>query len=242
MPQQDFLGLWTVRRTSGTPFGVGTEIDIGESGENLTATVNGQAHSITYLSDAKLVQIDGIEGMESLMLAVFRDPPTGYRAVYGGGLSIARNSSARIVVCAAETDPTTLAPEAFKENSEVPSKWFKVVTTSGTQFGVGSSVELQPVAGAESGTLTITNALDELALALEIRQVDGTTGTFKGTNPEAIVKGDTTIPLSVQFSVVQLDEQNPPRIFGIQVVGDPENSGVWGGDEEDPPDGDIYPK
>ena len=241
MPQDDFIGTWTVSRTSGTPFGIGAEFDIEKVDDKLKADLNGQALTISYEEITNVVTIDGIEGMESLMLAVYKDPSTGYRAIYGGGLSISRNAQERLVTCAAETDSIALPPDEFQANSEVTSQWFNVSTTSGTQFGVGSTVELQPNPSNPSGLLLIRNALGQPALELEIQPVARAETTFKGTHPDAVVEGGSeTVSLSVQFSLIQLDETGPTRIFGIQVVDDPENSGVWGGDEEDPPGGQSY--
>ncbi len=242
MPQEDFIGLWTVSRTSGTPFGIGAEFNIEEADDTLTAGLNGQALTITYDAVTNVVTLDGIEGMETLKLAVYKDPSTGYRAIYGGGVSITKNEQERLVTCAAETDPISLPPEEFQADSEVTSQWFKVSTTSGTQFGVGSTVELKPNDPSNpNGLLLIKNVLGQPALELEIQPVALAETTFKGTHPDAVVEGGSkTVSLSVQFSLIQLDKDGPTRIFGIQVVDDPENSGVWGGDEEDPPSGLSY--
>ena len=243
MPRQDFNGNWTVSHTSGTPFGIGAEIDITETG----ASLDGKDLVIVYDKANDVVLISGIDGMQTLVLAVFKDRASegemvGYRAIYGGGLSNAQSDDGapRLVTCAAQTDPTGLTLDEFRTDTEVPTKTFTITTTSGTQFGVASNVSLQAGEDQGTGNLTITNALDQPALDLEIRQINGTDATFKGTDPETVV-GETP-RLSVQISLVQLPEDGASRIFGIEVVGDPENSGVWGGDEDDPPDSNEYHK
>lgn len=229
MSERDFFGTWTVSLTAGTPFGAKTRITITE-GDPTSITfdppVSGGDLEMSYVDALDMLQVQGIEGIDSsLFLAVYLDPEVAYRSVYG----VATVGSA-LVTFAAAANETLLVSSTPSTGSPVSMPaTFIVRSASGCEFGLASRFDFRfdlRSVGEEVG-LTIVDVIGRVLLPPALSWVSPTTLRGLGTVTEE------KIPMALQCSFVELGGRK--RCFGISVVGDPENSGVWGADEEEPP-------
>ncbi len=226
MPELDFIGTWAVSLTSGTPFGVDTQITISEDPNSITFVPSASRGALEMQYDQALdmLRIDGISGLDSsLYLAVYRDPEVAYRALYG----VAMIGDALVTFGAAADQTPTTSSSGSTGSPVVPAPAYIVRSASGSQFGLGSRLEF--VSEEEGANLTIVDIIGRRLLAPGLGWVGPT--TLQGL--ELVNVQGRPVPLGLQCSFVEIDGRKV--CFGLSVAGDPENSGVWGADEEEPP-------
>ncbi|MEM7051940.1 MAG: hypothetical protein AAF604_19895 [Acidobacteriota bacterium] len=237
MAEQDFLGVWRVWLTAGIPFGLGTEITIDSQNGVLSVTTEpevGEGLQITYWESDDQMRITGLPMTPELVLAHYRDPdPTiDYRALYGAALMEATDlKQSRLALCyadhVADTTTSTSGERQAPTNPWGNDQIWKVQASSGSQFGIGSTVTL----GEGNSVLSISNVFGEAIPPVPTMQYVAESGALRGELP-----ANEHPRIVVQCSIADFDGDQ--RIFGVGVIGDPEASGVWGGDEEDPPQGE----
>lgn len=241
MALEDFYGPWSVYLTSKTPFGFGTPIMVGVDDKNRPVVwLDGQAYETAYDDEADQLSVTGIKGIDQLVMAHYADPDESesYVALYGVGLltdsgipgKLAVFTAVSLAESAADAVPRSAA--SGRTASSVSGKYL-ISSTSGSQFGAGSVIELDADASSPDGAsaLTITNVFQS-----QIPSPDSLYPTGSGNALVGMVEDEDVPRTVVQCSFVELGGLN--RIFGLGVVGDPENSGTWGGDEEEDPGGE----
>ncbi|MEM1179512.1 MAG: hypothetical protein AAGM22_14285 [Acidobacteriota bacterium] len=231
MQLANFVGTWNVQLTAGTPFGYGTTIDIQDNEGTPTVAfdppVPSSELSATFVPEEDALEIVGINNLSALRIGLYTDPDaqTGYRALYGTGLASSSGRVEQSVAFTAVLAKQTPEPPLSATAGTATAGAFKVRASSGSQFGVGSDIQL--AVAPESAVFMVTSALGSALSPITLVPVDGNSLVLRGETVSA--NGLRTI---VQCTVMTLN--NRRRLCGIAVVGDPESSGVWAADEVDP--------
>lgn len=228
MALQDFIGTWSVYLTARTPFGYGASITIEVVDDVIVVGLSpsdGAGLQAEYLEDQDLLQITGITHLKQLVFARYTDPDPDidYNAIYGVGLAQGLDTSERLAVCTAIGEPGIDAQVTTSGEPQTQDEQrFKAKVTAGSQFGLGSTLVLE----GDPLSLAITDALGS-----SMPIIDNMRPVGSGWSLQGLSERDDGIPrIVVQCSFVTLDETL--RTFGMAAIGDPENSGTWGGDAE----------
>ncbi|MCG8460312.1 MAG: hypothetical protein MI919_28855 [Holophagales bacterium] len=243
MALEDFYGQWQVWQTAGTSFGLGDLLTLGGLDGELSVAFDPPVSSpdlqVRYDASRDQVEIEGLPRTRRLVIARYVDPSDyDYRALYGAakmdgtGRLPERMATFSAVYYAALSAPWQYDPTAPSEvtltGSDFDGNWV-VKSTSGSQFGIRSAVSVK----AAGGDVHITSALLATVPTPEVMAFDQESGTLGGKIDATESNPQTVIQLA-QAPLPSASGGTTRSLFGLAVVGDPENSGVFGGDEEDP--------
>lgn len=231
MAEEDFNGEWRVHDTSGTPFGIGTLINISKPNNKIEVTFDPpagdpeQIHA-RYEGGLEALIITGVLNTGDIYVSRYVDEDNSYYGIYGLAL-MDGNTRTAVFTAGAMSTPSRGPAEARDVSGSSFEGFYSVGTTSGAQFGKQSTVQIED----EGGSIHIENVTGELIETPESLFFDEAVAALRGSIE------DPGKPI-VRFQI-SLGPQEPRKhVYGLSVVGDPEEAGAWEGGDDDPPPGD----
>lgn len=249
MAFEDFEGRYQVKLTSGTQFGIGTEVEIkadpaaGVGGVEVVFHPPGQ-HPVreagTYDAARECLQLS-LEAPERVMLiSRFYDPRFDYRGLFsivvvdeaapgGPAFRFCTWSAARPSV-----EPGAVRQEAAERRAgeATAGRSYVITSTANTQFGFLSRLTV----GAEGvRPLGIVDAAGASVSPMPALEHDPDTHCLWGSiDLPAFGSDGEGEPLTVwvREGVVELDGELLSLLYGLSYVGDPDQAGTFGGQEE----------
>ncbi len=241
MAEENFYGIWQVRDTSGTLFGHGTTITVQADLGITFDPPAGEAPWAKYNPVLDALEIYGLAGTKIMYVSHYMDVEQSFYAIYGLALMYGTDGAAgfRKAVFMAQRE-VLIEGGGVSSLREVDASTFAntdpfvVKTTTGAQFGKASHIKIIDN-GDDSCHVNIENATKDPAGTATNMAFDSDVCALKGPldNSEVIFQIS-------QFSI-ETGDSTMQHIYGLSVVGDPEEAGAWGGDD-DPGGGDVDPE
>lgn len=237
MARQDFYGRWTVNDTTGTPFGLGTTIEIGASvGGGLEVAFDPAAGvpQATYDEGLDTLMIFGLQNTRILFVSRYVDLRYDFKGIYGLALMGSALRTA-LFMASGEGSRDVASTEASTISGSDFATTFKVRTTCGAQFGKASTVTIEET-DQDTCTLAITNASGENVNTPDAMVFDPSVCALTGA-----LNNEDTPEVRFQISLAILGSRK--YAYGLSVIGDPVEAGAWGGGEEEaePPPEPLEP-
>ncbi|NJL29367.1 MAG: hypothetical protein HC897_16505 [Thermoanaerobaculia bacterium] len=239
MSIESFLGTYRVTTTYGTQFGLDTEVVIGSSEAGLEVQIRPPGRTspeslpATYDAEAETLQLALAEPAAQMFIARVRE--VDYRAIYGVVVfeptddrpvrRLAVWGANLLVAEFAEPNPTVTNPA----RQELFRGIYRIKATAGAQFGVGSTLEVGEVLPDGTQSLSIVNALGQELADTPQLSYDAATGSLGGpTTPQGS-------PVKIRMSLAAIPDTTGATInvvYGLSLVGDPEQAATWAGDDD----------
>ena len=250
MSREAFEGTYDVQLSSGTPFGLDTQVDVILDGDKTLVrfrppdSTQSITQEATFDARNQSLRLELERPYEVMFISRFA-PPTGaaqifgegYQAIYG--LVVLENRPElpvrRNAVWSAESleQPPSVPGPPVANPIQVQDflGTYRLRTTSGTQFGISTQVRIFEVDGGPRISST-----DFFGRVLELTDVQLVAETGSLLALDQIEIGGTPQPAFFQVSIAEDAGQGgrlDKAIYGVTIVGDPEQTGIWGGDDEE---------
>lgn len=251
MAISDFMGSYQVRRTSGTQFGFQTTVSIrAQPGQVAKVMVsiappNQPAQIFAALYDEKheCLRIELEKPGRVMFVSRYNDEDANYEAIYGvvvmDNLALGLWSAELLepdgrAACAAQSADLVKAGAAIEPERVCIS--YRVTSSTCTQFGLASTVVVDGSSSRPGGkwSLAIEDVLGQDIPTPNVMTFDQSNGSLIGKT----VVGSSSTPVVFQASFAQVDADDKRRvkiIYGLSVIGDPEQGGIFGGEDESEP-------
>lgn len=244
MAFEDFQGRYQVKLTSGTQFGIGTEVEVkadpaaGAAGVEVVFHPPGQSPVSVggrYDADRERLELTLKAPERVMLISRFYDERFDYRGLFslvvvdqpgagGPAYRFCTWSAAR---------PSTEAPAAVqaavrRKAGADAGRGYVITSTANTQFGFLSRLTL----GAEGfRPMGIVDAAGAPVSPMPSLELDPDTRCLWGSTQLA---GAESEPLTVWVSEGRVEVDGAPLslIYGLSYVGDPDQAGTFGGQEE----------
>ena len=239
MSLQDFYGTYQVQTASGTEFGLDTSVVISEGDSDgasvqftLPSTTETKTLSATYDDTTEALRIElEAQNARVMFISRFVDPTPGvsYRAIYGivlmeeieGQVRRSPVWSAKLMTpSVGDSQPTgtPMQPGSFTGT-------YRVRTTADTQFGLSSVITI------DSREIEIVNGLGTSVLTAPL-SYEPETASLIGSAQSPAESPEVPVTIAMSLAI----EGDTKYLYGTFVIGDPEQGGTYGAEEDDPDD------
>lgn len=248
MAEQDFYGSYTVQTASGTDFGLGTEVRIEKTGEqgvldvsfvNANGSTTQPAHYQAE-TDSLRLPLEGSSKAEAMFISRYVDravdPPSDYRAIYGiVVLYPVEDEPLQSPVWSAKLDQATGGGVPSAGGPALSAQDFAgsytVRTTANSQFGRDSTIEVGPPDADGVSTFEIVNGLGDSVQTPPTVTYQADTVTMVGSLGDE--EGNPTVTVSIAIAPrTNAAGEEVKHLYGTFVIGDPQQAGTYGGDDE----------
>ena len=255
MAIEDFDGGYEVTTSSGTQFGIGTEVQIWHQTNDSVLVIFQSPLGMTQLSGTYDDQADAlrlpIQNGEVMYISryVDSDPSKAYRSIYGIVINTNPAADARIYLPVWSALPPDAQSTGSSGNplgstdSLAPSDFvgeYFIRTTADSQFGVVSTVSITESESGSDLDLDVTNALGNSVLSTElsfdsdtVSVIGETTGTVSDPDSPDGTR-DVRLVFAMSIATEVTNGVETKYGYGIVTVGDPEQGGTFGGEEGGP--------
>lgn len=243
MALQDFYGTYEIQCSAAADCGLFTQVEVAwnERYERIEVTFRFEHRepdvftNVQYLPSSDALHIPLESPLKGMWISRFFSTLDDYRAIYGIVVIEDRNEkirrspvwSAELTIAGSGHDEPVVDPtpaDAFLGR-------YDILTTTDVQFGMGSLLSLTEVLEpTPSMQLTILNALDQVVVADFGVTYDPDSVSITGNSEQNDYPSDLLIRTTLSVAFVE----GETFTYGLVLLGDPEQGGTFGGEEETP--------